>query len=126
MDQSIMNPGATPSKRARGHALIAEGHKLLAEAAAEDATPTTSRPRFYSATSLPPGAASWRGARETCAREGIVVVRAGRTAMIDAAAWDAWLASRTRRPRPRVAAATPSDADRLAAMGVRLVAGGRR
>jgi hypothetical protein len=98
-----------------------EGALAALRAETDEAAPTTGRRRFYSASSLPPGAASWRAALETCARHGIPKVRAGRSNLIPAAEWDAWLEGRARGERPAV---TEGDASTLRRLGV--VIGGRR
>ncbi len=83
-------------------------------------------PRHYTRSNLPPGAKSWRAARETAAREGIEVVRAGRDVLIVASSWDEYLARRTSRRGP--VEIRSADEAALAKMGVQLrgLPGGRR
>ncbi len=75
-------------------ALRAQADALRAIADAMEAPATASSTRFYSRAALPPGVASWRAARETALREGIATSKPGREVLIDAAAWDAWAASK--------------------------------
>jgi hypothetical protein len=87
-----------------------------------EAAPTTGRHRFYSAANLPPGAPSWRAARERAASLGVAVVRAGRAVLIVADGADGWDALAL-AARPRVVAppkASDDDAKALASMGVLL------
>jgi hypothetical protein len=81
---------------------------------------------YYTKANLPPGAKSWRAARETAAREAIEVVRAGRDVLIVASSWDEYLARRTSRRGP--VEIRSGDEAALAKMGVRLrgLPGGRR
>ncbi len=101
-------------------ALRAQARALELVAAALDAQPDPSRPSYYDRTHLPPAASSWRAARETAAREGIAVVRTGRSVVIPAPAWDAHLAARTSHRGPSPIAS--SDVARLASMGLTLQA----
>ncbi|MBL9025988.1 MAG: hypothetical protein JNL21_27590 [Myxococcales bacterium] len=102
---------------------------LEAQLAAASDAPSSAR--WYTSEALPPGVRSWRSARETALRAGLPTVRVGRDIRIDAGAWDAWLAERTkparRRTRPAV---TSADEKTLEALGVRVplraVAGGAR
>lgn len=105
--------------------LAAAALRALADALEAPALAGPSGPTYYSATALPPGAPSWRAARETAKREGIELVSVGRALVIPSADWDAWIASRRRAP---AMATEASDVDELRAMGVQLraVAGGRR
>ena len=76
------------------------------------------RPSHYCATCLPPGCPSWRSAREIALRESIATMRVGRAILIDARAWDEWVATRTSTRAARPALVSPSDQQRLERMGL--------
>lgn len=83
----------------------------------------SARPRYYDASHLPPGARSWRAARETARRMAVPLGRVGRDVVVDAAAWDAAIARRVSGAAPVL---SDGDAAALAALGLRVVEGGKR
>jgi len=99
--------------RAQAAVLVALADELEQQ---RSAVPTSAH---YSRKSLPPGASSWRAARERAAAAGVEMIKAGRDVLIVRSSWDAMLeAKRVRRaaaPVPK-----PSDADALGALGVRV------
>lgn len=96
--------------------LAAAALRALADAIEAPSIAGSSATNYYTATCLPPGAPSWRAARETAKREGIELVPVGRALVIPAADWDAWIASRRKGSAPKPA--ERSDEEELAAMGV--------
>ena len=78
------------------------------------------RPRFYSASALPPGVSSWRAARESCTRLGIATTKSGKAILIPADQWDRALETRSTKRAPRLGAgASSDDAALLESMGLR-------
>jgi hypothetical protein len=105
-------------------ALRAQAAALVAIADALDTPVPASSPRWYTRRALPPGCPSWRSARETAARLGVMTSKPGRELLIDASDFDAKIAGSKKSPT-----LASSDEKALEALGcvvpLRAV-GGRR
>lgn len=104
--------------------LVALALRQLADAleAPSSSSSPASSPRWYTRSTLPPGCATWRSARETAQRLGVATSKPGRELLIDAADFDAKIAASKRG----AAVVTSSDEKTLERMGIVLPMRGAR
>jgi len=100
---------------------LADALEAAARALREAQPVQPAEPEYYSETSLPPGETSWsallRRSRAGCFERR----RLGRHVVIDGPSYRVWLSTRSRS----ASTVATSSADKLAALGLRLVGGHR-